>query len=163
MPVKTFLLMQHRPRCNSNFINFKIYYLAGVNKKTIPYIALFAAALFLWWVKSNQGRQTGRVTVKNATEIYSDLKSGNKRLVYSRHANCRMACRHIDESEVKEILQNGIVNNNKVEHNEKGNTYPLEGTTHDGQHVRIVFAPHEDEVVVVTAIDLDKDWPCDCR
>ena len=71
-----------------------------------------------------------------------------------------MDCRHIDESEVKEILAKGEINYNKEETSEKGITFPLEGITHDGQHVRIVFAPKENEIIVVTAIDLDKDWPC---
>jgi hypothetical protein len=74
-----------------------------------------------------------------------------------------MDCRHIDESEVKEILQNGAINYEKIETGEKGKTYPLEGITHDRQHVRIVFAPHDTELVVVTVIDLEKEWLCDCN
>jgi len=74
-----------------------------------------------------------------------------------------MDCRHIDESEVQEILDNGILNNNKIEASDKGRSYPLEGITHDKQHVRIVFAPKQENLVVVTVIDLDKDWYCDCK
>jgi hypothetical protein len=138
-------------------------YLASVNKKYLPVLLLLAVALFLFLIKKHQrGPQPG-VTVNAATDAYTALKGGNKTLVYSRHAKCRMECRHIDESEVKEILQDGTVNFGKIENGNKGATYPVEGTTHDGQHVRIVFAPHEREVVVVTAIDLDKNWPCgDC-
>jgi hypothetical protein len=29
--------------------------------------------------------------------------------------------------------------------------------------VRIVFAPDNGKVVVITAIDLDKEWPCNCN
>ena len=74
-----------------------------------------------------------------------------------------MDCRHIDESEVKEILQTGTINTEKIEQSNKGTSYPLEGITHDKQRVRIVFAPHKDEMVVVTVIDLDKEWQCDCN
>lgn len=74
-----------------------------------------------------------------------------------------MACRHIDETEVNEILQNGSVNFSKIEKDNRGASYPLEGETPDGQHVRIVFAPHEKDIVVVTVIDIDKEWPCDCN
>ena len=74
-----------------------------------------------------------------------------------------MDCRHIDETEVMEILQNGKLNYEKIEEDKPGKTYPLEGITHDKQHVRIVFAPKEEEVVVVTVIDLEKDWECDCK
>ena len=74
-----------------------------------------------------------------------------------------MDCRHIDETEVMEILQNGKLNYKKIEEDNRGKTYPLEGITHDKQNVRIVFAPKEDDLVVVTVIDLDKDWDCNCK
>ena len=38
-----------------------------------------------------------------------------------------------------------------------------EAATADGQQVRIVFAPDDGKVVVVTAIDLGKEWPCQCN
>ena len=136
-----------------------------MKNKSYPFLILIAAALLFFWVKKNQrGKQPGRITVDAVKDDYFALRAGNKTITYSRHAKCRMDCRHIDESEVKEILANGEINYNKEETSEKGITYPLEGTTHDGQHVRIVFAPKEKEIVVVTAIDLDKDWPCaDCK
>jgi hypothetical protein len=149
---------------------FKFTYLAAVKKRnnSLSIIVLIAAALLLFFVKQNQrGNKTNikdRVTVENATDAYTQLRGGNKTISYSRHAKCRMECRHIDESEVKEILQTGEINHNKEQESEKGVTYPLEGKTHDGQHVRIVFAPHENNITVVTAIDLDTDWPCgDCK
>jgi hypothetical protein len=125
-------------------------------------LALIAAVILFFWVKQHQNGKAG-VTVSSATEAYTILRSGNKTLVYSRHARCRMDCRHIDESEVKEILQNGEVNFSKIEHSDKGETYPVEGKTHDGQNVRIVFAPHDSELVVVTVIDLGTEWKCDCE
>ena len=74
-----------------------------------------------------------------------------------------MDCREIDETEVQEIWQEGVLNEKKIENGTKGISYPLEGTTHDGQRVRIVFAPKGDQLVVVTVIDLEREWPCDCR
>lgn len=73
-----------------------------------------------------------------------------------------MQCRMIDESEVREILDAGTINYDRIEKNNKGVTIPLEGITHDRQKVRIVVAPKKTETVVVTVIDLDTDWPCDC-
>ena len=136
-----------------------------MKNKSYPFLILIAALLLFFWVKKNQrGKQPGRVTVDAVKDDYFALRGGNKTIKYSRHAKCRMDCRHIDESEVKEILATGEINYNKEETSAKGVTYPLEGTTHDGQHVRIVFAPKENEIVVVTAIDLDRDWPCaDCK
>ena len=143
-------------------------------KKYLPIIFLIAAGGLLWYVKMHQrgklpqkpniGQQeaipvTPITTIDNTTPF--NRHSGH--LIYSKHAKCRMECRHIDESEVQEILDNGTVDYSKIEQSDKGKSYPLEGVTHDKQHVRIVFAPKKENVVVVTVIDLDKDWYCDCK
>jgi hypothetical protein len=86
------------------------------------------------------------------------------RLIYTKHARCRMNCRHIDEAEVQEILQQGRINYRKSEPAGRPDPkYALEGTTHDGQQVRIVFAPAKRGMVVITVIDLDTEWSCDCK
>ncbi|MEO7532289.1 MAG: DUF4258 domain-containing protein [Ferruginibacter sp.] len=137
-----------------------------MNKKYLPYIVLIAAALLLWYIKKNQ---RGPLPYSPSTEITVPVKTDEpfnrnvEKIIYSKHARCRMDCRHIDESEVLEILQKGQLNAEKIESDERGKTFPLEGITHDKQHVRIVFAPKEEEVVVVTVIDLGKEWPCDCN
>lgn len=140
-------------------------YIASVKNKNLPYLILLAAVLLFFWVKKSQRgkKNTTAVTVDAVTTAYTDLKEGKTNIVYSKHATCRMACRHIDVAEVKDIFEKGTINLNKIEKDDRGTTYPLEGTTVDGQHVRIVFAPHGNEVTVVTVIDLDKDWPCDCK
>lgn len=85
-------------------------------------------------------------------------------LIFTRHAKCRMACRHIDESEIREILHNGKINTDKSEPDAKPDPkFALEGTTHDNQQVRVIFAPSNRGMVVITCIDLDTEWQCDCR
>jgi hypothetical protein len=85
-------------------------------------------------------------------------------LIFTRHAECRMKCRDITEDEVKEILLKGNINYMKSDlKNERGPTYALEGYSDEQQHLRIIFAPKKDEVVVVSCIDLDKEWHCDCN
>ncbi len=74
-----------------------------------------------------------------------------------------MECRDIDVSEVKEILLKGTINYAKIEESKKGKTYPLEGITRDGQKVRLVVAPHDNEMVIVTVIDMEKEWQCNCN
>ena len=84
-------------------------------------------------------------------------------LVYSKHARCRMDCRQISEEEIKAILVEGKENYNKSEPRAKPNPrFALEGVTTDGQHLRVIFAPDHGKVVVVTAIDLEREWPCEC-
>ena len=147
-------------------------------KKYLPYILLIAAALLLFFIKKNQRgekiqdtktEQTdNRITVpavlpgENAEEVEGfNRKTSN--LIFSKHAKCRMQCRNIDESEIREILKTGIINHKKIQSDKRGMTYPVEGFTHDRQHVRIVFAPKADALVVVTVIDLDTEWKCDCK
>ena len=127
-------------------------------KKYIPYIALIAAAALLYYIKSHQ---RGAVTIKPDTEDVIDRHSSH--IFYSKHARCRMECRHINESEIKDILESGQINYNKVESDARGKSYPFEGVTHDHQHLRIVFSPKDDGLLVVTCIDLDREWPCECE
>ena len=75
-----------------------------------------------------------------------------------------MECRHITLEEIKDILQDGTENVAKRRAGTKGDqTYALEGYSKEHQHIRIVVAPDNDEIVIVTCIDLDKDWPCNCN
>lgn len=87
-----------------------------------------------------------------------------EKLIFTKHARCRMGCRHIDEAEVREILLNGRINQRKSEPAARPDPkYALEGKTRDGQEVRIIFAPSDRGMVVITVIDLDTEWPCDCK
>ena len=148
-------------------------------KKYLPYLLLIAAALLFFFVKRNQRKNrehkakteqvTERITVpavlpeQEMTEQVDGFNRNASNIVFSKHAKCRMDCRKIDESEVKEILKNGTINYKKIQNDKRGKTYPVEGFTHDKQHVRIVFAPKDDGLVVVTVIDLDTEWKCDCK
>lgn len=137
-----------------------------MNRKYFPYIVLIAAALLLFYVKKNQRGNLPGTPHTDITIPVNNVEGFNRKadkIIYSKHARCRMDCRHIDESEVMEILQDGTLNMSKIEEDERGKTFPLEGTTHDRQHVRIIFAPKNNDLVVVTVIDLDKDWYCDCK
>lgn len=136
-----------------------------MTKKYLPFIVLIGAALLLFYIKKNQ---RGSFPTNPSTEITIPANTGEdfnrkaQKIIYSKHARCRMDCRHIDESEVMEILKSGKLNEAKIEQDSRGKTYPLEGKTHDNQNVRIVFAPKQEDMVVVTVIDLDREWVCDC-
>ena len=141
-------------------------------KKYVPYFVLLGAGFLLWFVKKHQASSYPTIKNNNTAIIIPAVKDKIEKgfnrnahtIIYSRHAHCRMDCRHIDASEVKEILATGHVNNSKMQEDERGKTYPLEGETHDKQHVRIVFAPKgTDTLEVVTCIDLDTEWPCNCK
>ncbi len=148
-------------------------------KKYLPYILLVASALLLFFIIKHQRGSTttkpqtvqveDRITVpavipaNEPTDEAADFNRNTDKLIFSKHARCRMDCRKIDESEVKEILKSGTINYKKIQSDKRGKTYPVEGYTHDNQHVRIVFAPKDDGLVVVTVIDLGTEWACDCK
>ena len=145
-------------------------------KKYLPYIMLIAAALLLFFIKKNQRGTTpekpgteqteDRITVPAVIPTDEKTEGFNRntdKLIFSKHAKCRMDCRKIDESEIREILKSGTINYKKIQNDKRGKTYPVEGLTHDKQHVRIVFAPKDGGLVVVTVIDLDTEWSCDCK
>lgn len=136
-----------------------------MNKKYAPYLLLLALAVLLFIAKNsgcNHATTTTHTTTTNKER--RGLNRNPSQINYSHHARCRMECRHIDENEVKDILQNGEVNYKKSEVNgaECNRKYAVEGYSKDNQHLRIVFAPCNDEVTVVTCIDIGTEWECHC-
>ncbi len=88
----------------------------------------------------------------------------NDRLIFTKHAKCRMGCRHIDREEIDEILANGKINQRKSNLGDSPcPTFAVEGVTHDNQTVRIVFADCGRETKVITAIDLKNHYKCHCK
>lgn len=83
-------------------------------------------------------------------------------LKLTRHAQCRMDCRHIDKEEILEVLQQKKQNKKKTRKDERGFTYAFEGLSRDNQYIRVIIAPDKEKLVVVTVIDIDKNWSCDC-
>ncbi len=80
-----------------------------------------------------------------------------QKLEYTKHGECRMKCRGITEAEIKQILKTGKINYDKSEvHDFPCPTYAIEGTTSDGQSLRIVIADCDTISSVVTAIDLNR-------
>jgi hypothetical protein len=120
-------------------------------KKLIPYLLLLLLAAF-WLVRYHSG-----ATIAFNREV--------KQLVYTRHAKCRMACRHITPGEVEEVLHEGTINPRKSDLQDRPcPTFALEGYTRiEHQHVRIIFAQCEQTTKVVTCIDLEHEFSCDCQ
>ncbi|NSL88175.1 DUF4258 domain-containing protein [Chitinophaga solisilvae] len=142
-------------------------------QKYLP-VALLALLLIAGW-KQNWWKQSGRgtpvakpVVVPQPGTAVAVPEAGLNRsasLEYTRHALCRMDCRHVTKEEVAEILAKGEINAGKSNLNDRPcPTYALEGYSHEGQHLRIVFAPCDAaHAKVITCIDLEKDWSCACE
>lgn len=116
----------------------------------IVLIAALAAIFFLYYYPESHA--------------YNEPYKNFSELVYTRHAKCRMGCRNITESEIREILNNGTLNKSKSGYDQKhrDETYAVEGYSSERQHIRVVVTPKGEQLLVITVIDLDKDWTCDC-
>lgn len=146
-----------------------------MNKKWAPYIliAIMLVALLVIKQCQNDADPTPKPKVTNndkprdpATNPTNRDRGFDRRtsyLEYSNHAKCRMQCRHISQAEVEEIMRDGKINYNKSDlQNARCPRYAIEGVTKDDQEVRIVFAQCNEKTVVVTVIDLETDYKCDC-
>jgi len=85
-------------------------------------------------------------------------------LVYTKHARCRMDCRHITEIEIQEIISAKSINPRKSNPNDsRCPTYAYEGYSHEQQHLRIIIAKCDEVWKVVTCIDLGNEFSCNCH
>lgn len=124
-------------------------------------IAILVAILLLFYYLKKDHPATPSSLPSSVTveEPYRNISH----LIYTKHARCRMGCRHIDEGEVKEIIQNGKLNENKSGRGDRGDeTYALEGVSQENQKIRVVVSPQQDGLLVITVIDLEHDWSCHC-
>lgn len=83
-------------------------------------------------------------------------------LELTQHGACRMDCRKIDRGEVADVLRAGAWAPERTRTDGRCPSHAYEGHGTDGHRLRVVFAACPTETRVVTAIDLDQDWPCAC-
>jgi Domain of unknown function (DUF4258) len=85
-------------------------------------------------------------------------------LVFTKHARCRMDCRHITSTEIHEVLDNGIINYGKSDPDSRPDPkYAVEGYTAEQQHLRIIVAPENAKLIIITCIELGVEWSCHCN
>jgi Domain of unknown function (DUF4258) len=151
-------------------------------KKLLPLLVLLLmAAITLWIVKTKQKTSTTTVSVAKQPSIATanDPASSTERnrsgttakglhrnpdnLKLSQHALCRMRCRHIDEAEIRAVLQSGTINYKHSDVQASPDPkYAVEGSTKDGQQVRVIIAQNSRTSTVVTVIDTRTKWECNC-
>ncbi len=143
-------------------------------KKLLPFVFFIVLAIIALTIKqcnnnsglvTNSPSRTENTTVKAGSGNTGRIKFDRNpaKFYFTKHARCRMKCRQITQKEVKHILANGTINYNKSDLNDsQGPTYAVEGVTKDRQHVRIIFAPKQQHMSVVTVIDLEVEHQCDC-
>ena len=141
-----------------------------MKSKAAPYIFLLVLAIVAFFL----ARRNQRVEKEEKIPATSNQQSkeinrdrGFDRRVsyieYTKHADCRMDCRHITQKEVQHVMKEGKINYRKSDVKAKPcPEYALEAVTTDNQKVRVVFAQCNYKTKVVTVIDLDKEWACNC-
>ena len=159
----------------SHRFTFNLYKLFVLNKKWVPYILMVLMLIAIVVIKQckNSNEPTPKPKVTNndkpkdpATNPTNRDKGFDRRttfLEYSNHAKCRMQCRKISQAEVEEIMSDVKINYTKCDlQNARCTRYAVEGRTKDDQRVRIVYAQCNESTTVVTVIDLETDFKCNC-
>lgn len=129
-----------------------------MKKKYRLWILLLIAGIFALlkspdWLADLSGKQDSHASYRNTSD-----------LILTKHVRCRMGCREVTLEEITDIIENGTVNYKKSGIGKKGDsTFALEGVSVDKQHLRVVVAPEKNgKLVVITCIDLRKEWLCNC-
>jgi hypothetical protein len=134
-----------------------------VKNKILSFVLIGVLAVAVLLLKRCKGPDDDVTQVALKTASAGQQRGLNRDinlLYYSKHARCRMECRHISQKEVEAIFQEGRINYKKSDLQGAAPAYAVEGITMDGQKVRIVFAPKKTQTTVVTVIDLENEWNC---
>ncbi len=143
-----------------------------LNKKWLPFLLVILLAIAVILIKSRK-KDEPIPKPKNNTDKPKDPATNVNRdrgfdrrisfIEYSKHATCRMKCRTITQAEVEQVMKEGSINYKKSDlKNPRCPRYALEGTSADGQNLRIIFAQCNESTAVVTVIDLETKFECHC-
>jgi hypothetical protein len=132
-----------------------------MSSKAKPFIFLLILVLAVIFISKWRGVQQ-----KAQPEVERRERGFDRRvstLEYTKHALCRMDCRHISKADIADIMRSGEINYAKTDVNDRPcPTYAVQGYSNDGQHLRVIFAQCQTKTKVVTCYDLEKDFECHC-
>lgn len=133
--------------------------------KFAPFIIIIVLAVLLLLVRTCNKQLPSSVNAPSVTTT-NETRGLNRNpsiINYSKHARCRMQCRKITEAEIKKVLKEGTINYKKssLQQAPCKKRYAVEAIVNK-QHIRIIVAPCEDELTVITCIDTKEEWTCDC-
>jgi hypothetical protein len=89
-------------------------------------------------------------------EIETAVRSGN--YIYTGHAQERLQQREVTRQEVKQVLKNGHHEKRKDHFDETYDewNYSVKGNTVDKRKLRLIISFDENNLLVITVIDLEK-------
>ena len=119
--------------------------------------------VFIYWFTACQAPATEPKNQDPSGHLSGLPYDPHAHLVLTRHARCRMDCRHITLKEIHEILDSGTINYSKSEPEARPDPkYAVEGFTSERQHLRIILAPEGEKLVIITCMELGVEWACSC-
>ncbi len=131
-----------------------------MQRRNVFALVVFAATLALAYVEYGL-ENTAQGPAQNVPAPPEDDVG---KLIVTKHGRCRMQCRQISMSEVREVIAKGNVNERKSNADAKPcpvRTY--EGRTSDGQLARIVVGECATSRKIITVIDLERKYRCACN
>lgn len=131
-----------------------------MHRRNLFALLVFGAALALGYAEYGL-ESAGQGTTHNAPAA---PEHDVGKIVVTKHGECRMACRHITMSEVREVIAQGNVNARKSDAFAKPcPVQAYEGRTSDGQLARIVVGECPAARKIITVIDLENKYRCACN
>ena len=121
---------------------------SGLGFVLFAFVATASAAFAFSLFRAKKEEEKFRLEQENIRER---LKS--KPLSVTDHGACRMDCRFVSQSDVKNALAKGSLS-------KKHSTFPERKFAFENGRVRAIFGENEDATTVVTVIDVDTDHPC---
>lgn len=92
-----------------------------------------------------------------------ELFNRHTTIIYTDYALCVMQCRNITKNDINFLMQHGVINlsrsNNK---NTSCPTYALQGYTHKGDYLRVLFEQCFSKTLLLTCYNLKKETVCNC-
>lgn len=124
-----------------------------LEKRYILRFVMLLVISFAWYAKDNPKKASNNKGIESKRE-----------LIYTKHALCRMNCREISKQDVNLVFKNGELNQFKSKPNDKPcPTFAYESKDDEGDNLRVVVAYCEKVSKLVTVINLDKKFNCNCR
>lgn len=87
-----------------------------------------------------------------------------KPIRFTKHGLCRFQCRKITHEDLDRVLSEGWINKQKSKPNSKPcPVYAYEGQSDLGERLRVVMAECEKERKVITVINRERTFNCECE
>ena len=120
-------------------------------------------------INNGNKRPENKIEAPSISETFkeTDLRYNGDAIKVTHHAKCRMNCRKIEAFEIQEIVDKKTINQRKTNRNPSPGKCPsiaYEGRTQrDNQKIRVILGECENRPIIITVIDLENEYRCNCK